>query len=277
MVNLSQSKSRLADRTIADFGDQWSRYTDNDGYYGDVGILSGTLGPLLDIKELEGARVAEIGSGTGRIVRMLLEAGVAEVIAVEPSAAYEVLKRNLADDAPRVRFLNKPGHEIPAGLDLDFILSIGVIHHIPEPGPVIRAAAKALRPGGKMIVWLYGKEGSGVIVQSIRALRSITTRLPHPLVAALAHVLTIGLDVYILACRFLRGLPLRDYILNVVGRFSRSKRYLVVYDQLRPAYAKYYSEAEARMLLQSNGFEDVRLFFRHGYSWTVIGTRPQGA
>ena len=274
-MDSSQSKVTLAEKTIADFGDQWQRYTDNEGYYGDIDILSGTLEPLLSMKALDGARVAEIGSGTGRIVRMLLMAGAKEVVAIEPSAAFEVLKRNLAGDTDRVTFLNRAGHEIPAGLDLDFILSIGVIHHIPDPAPVIEAARRALHPGGKLIVWLYGAEGSGLIVHCIRALRRVTTRLPHAMVAAIAQVLTIALDAYILGCRHLRFLPLRDYVLNVVGRFPRSKRYLVVYDQLRPAYAKYYSEQEARSLLQSGGFEDVRLFFRHGYSWTVIGTRPE--
>jgi SAM-dependent methyltransferase len=274
-MDSSRSKATLAEKTIADFGDQWQRYTDNEGYYGDIGILSGTLEPLLPLKALDGARVAEIGSGTGRIVRMLLLAGAKEVIAIEPSAAFEVLKRNLAGDTDRVTFLNQAGHEIPAGLDLDFILSIGVIHHIPDPAPVIEAARRALRPGGRLIVWLYGAEGSGLIVRCIRALRGVTTRLPHAMVAAIAQLLTIALDAYIVGCRHLRFLPLRDYVLNVVGRFPRSKRYLVVYDQLRPAYAKYYSEQEARSLLQSGGFEDVRLFFRHGYSWTVIGTRPE--
>jgi len=274
-MDSSRSKAALAEKTIADFGDQWQRYTDNEGYYGDIGILSGTLEPLLPLKALDGARVAEIGSGTGRIVRMLLLAGAKEVIAIEPSAAFEVLKRNLAGDTDRVTFLNQAGHEIPAGLDLDFILSIGVVHHIPDPAPVIEAARRALRPGGRLIVWLYGAEGSGLIVRCIRALRGVTTRLPHAMVAAIAQLLTIALDAYIVGCRHLRFLPLRDYVLNVVGRFPRSKRYLVVYDQLRPAYAKYYSEQEARSLLQSGGFEDVRLFFRHGYSWTVIGTRPE--
>jgi SAM-dependent methyltransferase len=270
----SQSQPDLAARTIADFGDQWQRYTDNEGYYGDVDILEGTFGPLLKLKEIEGKRVAEIGSGTGRIVRMLLQAGAREVTAIEPSAAFEVLKRNLADDADRVVFLNKAGHEIPAGREFDFIVSIGVIHHIPDPGPVIAASLRALRPGGKMVVWLYGREGSSLIVQGIRALRAVTVRLPHFMVAAIAHLLALALDLYVFACRHIGGLPLGDYVKNVVGRFSRSKRYLVVYDQLKPAYAKYYREAEARKLLESNGFADVRLFFRHGYSWTVIGTRP---
>jgi hypothetical protein len=102
-----------------------------------------------------------------------------------------------------------------------------------------------------MIVWPYGKEGSGLIVQGIRVLRAVTTRLPHFLVASIAHFLALALDLYLLACRHISRLPLSDYVTNVVGQFSRSKRYLVVYDQLKPAYAKYYIEAEALFLHQT--------------------------
>jgi hypothetical protein len=44
------------------------------------------------------------------------------------------------------------------------------------------------------------------------------------------------------------------------------KRYLVIYDQLNPAYTEYYRQAEARQLLERAGFEDIVLYHRHGYS-----------
>jgi predicted RNA methylase len=46
-----------------------------------------------------GRQVADIGSGTGRIVAMLLAAGAARVTAIEPSRAFEVLAPRFADDA----------------------------------------------------------------------------------------------------------------------------------------------------------------------------------
>jgi hypothetical protein len=55
---------------------------------------------------------------------------------------------------------------------------------------------------------------------------------------------------------------------------DHEKRVLIVYDQLRPAYARYYSKAEAVALLSAAGFADVQVHHRHGYSWTVTGTRP---
>jgi len=50
-------------------------------------------------------------------------------------------------------------------------------------------------------------------------------------------------------------------------------RRLVIYDQLNPAYAKYYTREEAQDLLARQGFVDIRLHHRHGVSWTVLGTK----
>ncbi len=55
---------------------------------------------------------------------------------------------------------------------------------------------------------------------------------------------------------------------------ERRRRYEVVFDQLNPAYAKYYCEEEGRTLFEQAGFADIKLHHRHGYSWSVIGTSP---
>jgi hypothetical protein len=60
---------------------------------------------------------------------------------------------------------------------------------------------------------------------------------------------------------------------NHIARLSYANRHLTVYDQLNPAYAKYYRQSEARALLEQNGFQNVRMFQRHGYSWTVVGEK----
>ena len=79
--------------------------------------------------------------------------------------------------------------------------------------------------------------------------------------------------VYLKLChRF--PLPLRGYLLSIFEKMSPAKRRLIFYDQLNPSYAKYYSRSEAEKLLVDGGFVDVQLHHRHGYSWTVVGTRP---
>ena len=75
-------------------------------------------------------------------------------------------------------------------------------------------------------------------------------------------------------CRYLQ-LPMRKYMIEVILKQSKWYRMVTVFDQLNPTDAKYYSKEQARALLADNGFVDVRLYNRHGYSWTVMGRRPK--
>jgi SAM-dependent methyltransferase len=260
-------------RTIADFGEQWSAYRDNEGYYGSLELFRDMFQPLVSPEEVAGRRVADIGSGTGRIAGMLLAAGAARVLAVEPSKAFEVLRANLAGARDRVALLNAPGEALPPTGDLDFIFSYGVLHHIVDPLPTARAAFKALRPGGKLVLWLYGREGNRFYLALVLPLRAVTKRLPHGALAALTRVLCVLTDAYVFSCRFL-PLPMRRYMLGVMAKLPPDKRRLNIYDQLNPAYAKYYSRRECVELMEAAGFSGVELHHRHGYSWSVVGTKP---
>ena len=260
------------DQTIRDFGRQWTTYAESRGYYGSVELLKDIIEPLLPIERLQGISAAEIGSGSGRIVNMMMAAGVARLYAVEPSRAVESLKQNTSKYADRVDILNVRGDQLPP-LNLDLVISIGVIHHIPDPDPVMRAAFAALKPGGQILLWLYGREGNELYLSIFEPLRTITRRLPHFLLVPVAHVLNFGAGIYLSLARVL-PLPMRAYVTNIFGRFDRQTRYLAVYDQLNPNYAKYYTRAEAVDLLIRGGLTDIQTFHRHGYSWTVRGTRP---
>src|SRR5262245_23690634 len=119
-------------QTIADFGAQWTHYRENPGYYGSVELLRDILEPLLPVSEIAGRRVAEIGSGTGRIVNMLLAAGAAHVTALEPSEAMTVLRENTAGRADRITYVRTTGEQLPLSPPNDIVVSIGVLHHIVD-------------------------------------------------------------------------------------------------------------------------------------------------
>ncbi len=262
----------MTEKTISDFGEQWTKYTDNSGRYGSDAMFADICHPLLTVEDLVGKNVADIGSGTGRIVNMLVSAGAARVTAIEPSAAFDALKVNTHASADKIDYVRAEGTAIAAQGPFDVVVSIGVLHHIPAPDPVVAAAYQSLRPGGKMFVWLYGREGNEAYLCAALPLRAITTRLPHWVLAGLCYVLDVFTMVYTAATRFIR-LPLRDYLQNVYSPLAADKRRLVIYDQLNPQYAKYYTRDEARRLLESNGFTNVEVHHRHGYSWSVIGEK----
>ena len=100
-------------QTIADFGDQWRRYTDNAGRYGSLDLLADFVEPLVPLAEIAGKNVAEIGAGNGRIVSMLCEAGAAHVTAIEPSDAFPVLLDNTRKHGSRVTCIQATGEQLP--------------------------------------------------------------------------------------------------------------------------------------------------------------------
>lgn len=268
--------SKLRDQTISDFGDQWGRFTDNQGWYGSTELFEDIVTPLLEVKCLDGAKVAEIGSGTGRIVGMLLDTGVDHVYAIEPSSeAFRSLSQNV-QRMPRqdhVTAINKRGDDWRTSKELDYVFSIGVIHHIPDPRPVLQNAFSALHPGGRLFLWLYGYEGNEFYVRTVGLLRTLTTRVPHFCLNIIVELMYFLLVCYRHVSK-IRRLPLHDYIENVLWPISPQKRKLVIYDQLNPAYAKYYRKDEAVQLLRSAGFVDIRIHHRHGYSWSIMGCKP---
>jgi SAM-dependent methyltransferase len=269
---MRRDNNSLNERTVRDFGRQWTRYQDNSGFYGSVELFEDAFSPLLKSASIAGARVADVGAGTGRFVRVFVALGARHVFALEPSAAIDVLRRNTADIADRVSYLHVRGDELPVTADLDLAFSYGVLHHIPDPVPVLRAMKASLKPGGRCLVWLYGREGNGFYLALSTALRAVTCHLPHAFLGVLVWLLYGPVTLYTIACRYM-SLPLSAYLCRVFANLPPDKRRLVIYDQLNPAYAKYYSQQEARALLEGVGFVDVRLYHRHGYSWSVVGTK----
>jgi SAM-dependent methyltransferase len=234
------------DKTILDFGDQWTRHRKKTGRYGSLEQFEDIVAPFLSRSDLRGRRCADIGSGTGRIVRMLVDAGAAHVTAIEPSRAYDVLVCNTSDVADKVTCLNLRGDELPPK-DYDFVVSIGVIHHIPDPKPVLEAAFRGLRPAGTLLIWVYGHEGGRLYQSIFLPIRIITRRLPlvaNEAIAAAIYPITVG---YGRLTAVIPILPLRRYMQEVYLRFDPSVRRLVILDQINPQWAKYYGRRRSKL------------------------------
>jgi SAM-dependent methyltransferase len=259
-------------KTIQDFGEQWTSYTDNEGYYASLALFEDIACGLLQPSDIKGKKAADIGSGTGRIVGMLLDAGAEHVIAVEPSAAMDVLKKNLQSQDKKLTYVQERGEAIGTFSGIDLITSIGVLHHIPAPLPVVEQAYKALKPSGKMLIWLYGREGNEAYLAFVLPLRQITKKLPDPALRLLCHTLNAGLDIYLKVAKIF-PLPMHTYMNEMLAKLTREQRYLTIYDQLNPNYAKYYTRQEAFDLLAQAGFQNIKIAQRHGYSWTVCGEK----
>ncbi|MFI0739388.1 class I SAM-dependent methyltransferase [Streptomyces sp. NPDC021100] len=100
-------------------------------------------------RRLAGARVADVGAGTG-IATALLCARGAEVVAVEPGAA---MARRCREALPGVPVVRGDGNALPlAGSSLDLV-TYAQSWQWTDPARSVPEALRVLRPGGALAIW----------------------------------------------------------------------------------------------------------------------------
>lgn len=266
------NKNNTTQKTITDFGEQWVHFTLNSGYYGSQDVLRDILGPFYDSKLFTNKVIGDIGAGTGRITNLLVQENAKQVIAIEPSISYDVLLKNTQQFKEKILYLNVPGDEIPESISCDIILSIGVIHHIPEPLLVLKKAHSVLKDRGLLIIWVYGAEGNELYLLFSKLLRKLTIKLPHKMLLLISKLLLYPLKFYCWLCKYL-NLSMNNYMLNHISKLNNDSLLITIYDQLNPTYAKYYTKDDAVNLLKFCGFKNIEIFHRYGYSYTVKGEK----
>ena len=255
--------------TIEEFGNQFTVYNNIDGYWGSVDMLKDTVYPF-DLNDIKNKKICEVGSGSGRIINKLNLFNPSKIIAVEPSKAIEVAKKN--NEKSSIEFLNIRGQDLNYNDELDYIFSLGVIHHIPEYDIVCKKIYKSLKPGGKFIIWVYGHENNQLYLKIFNNLRRVTRIIPDFLLRILSKFLNLSAILYIFLCKIF-NMPLKDYFKNVFSKCSYKKREEIIFDQLNPSFAKYFKKEELEDLLKTSGFKKIEIHNRHNYSWTAVAEK----
>ena len=137
-----------------------------------------------------GKIVLDAGCGNGRFAYYAMKYG-AEVWAIDLGPAVEVAKRN-TESIGQIQVVQADLHNPPFALEsFDFIYSLGVLHHLPDPEPAFRNLLRFLKPSGEIQIYLYWKPEKqpikSLLLSGVNAARQVTTRLPHSAVYALAY------------------------------------------------------------------------------------------
>ncbi|MFF3727923.1 class I SAM-dependent methyltransferase [Streptomyces erythrochromogenes] len=100
-------------------------------------------------RPLAGARVADVGAGTGIATALLHERG-AEVLAVEPGDGMAAQLRRAHPGIPVVR---GDGDRLPLATGAFDLLTYAQAWHWTDPARSVPEARRVLRPGGALAIW----------------------------------------------------------------------------------------------------------------------------
>ena len=227
-----------------------------------------------DGSRLSGRLILDAGCGMGRYLNVAAGYG-GELVGMDVSDSVERAARLLAGK-PNVHLVQGDLFTPPfrAGT-FDYIYSIGVLHHTPDPAGAFRSVASLCRPGGTCSVHVYPPQfWLGPIRGAVtKALRTVTVRLPHELLFRLCR--QVGLPLGLLQMRLAE---------HAIGRVVGAPFFLVTiprhrqpgvmvgdtFDTYSARYIHTYTGEEVGDWFRAFGFSEVRTL---PYPTTVKGQR----
>jgi SAM-dependent methyltransferase len=228
-------------------------------------------------------RVLEAGSGMGRHTYFLAQfAG--KVVAIDLGSAIRVTAANTLMQR-NVRLVQADIDHLPFQPEsFDFICSIGVLHHLPDPKAGFHRLVQSLRPGGTVHVYLYwALEDAAAWKRStlalINTLRRLTVRLPYPLLERLAWlVAVVGYLSFSLPYRYLSQRPtthllVRDFPLQRYAKDGFQVCYNDQFDRLSAPLEYRFTRNQVLDLFAHEGLVDVHI--QPHYGWLACGRKPE--
>ncbi len=206
------------------------------------------------IERLEGKLVLDAGAGLGRFSEIALNHG-GHVVSVDLTRAIDVAYENLHSRG-NIHFIQADIFRLPFRPEtFDFVYSWGVIHHTPDPPAAFRKLPPLVKPGGKLMVFVYASYNKAY--RSVTEFyRRFTTRLPQRLLLKLCY---IAVPLYYVSKVPVIG-PFITRLLIPVSVRPPTHRWRVgnTFDLYSPKYAFAYDHVEVHQWFERAGLEQIR-------------------
>lgn len=222
--------------------------------------------------QLVGKRVLEVGCGMGKYLKVVSEVAD-EVIGLDLSHSLQRARREIGD-RPNVHLVQ--GDILTPPLrrkTMDFVYSVGVLHHTPDCHRAFLRCASLVAPGGALAVWLYpadptpGRYAARVHWLQDDVLRPITCRMPPRMLRLLCAGLgrlTFVRDHYAERYRA-TGSRFAWRMAMIAGAAAVGRHHdpeiaaFLNFDWYSPQYRSYHTEEELRGWYREAGFKDMRI------------------
>jgi SAM-dependent methyltransferase/uncharacterized protein YbaR (Trm112 family) len=271
--------STVAERVSAAFGWQWQEFVElYDQYEAQFLDWIHPVSPDFFRDKV----VLDAGCGNGRHAFYAARYGSREVVAMDFSDAVETAYANVGK-LPNAHVVQGDIYHPPfgrgeAGGPFDFIYSIGVLHHLPDPEAGFQSLVRFLRPGGAIFAWVYGHENNGLVHGFINPLRkNLTTRIRPSVLPIIAWPMSVVMQALVKGVYrplhptpLFKRLPSAEYLYSL-SSFSFRRNYNIVFDHLVAPVAFYLRRDEFEGWFQHGDLHDVAISWRNQNSWRGFG------
>jgi SAM-dependent methyltransferase len=218
------------------------------------------------LEQLKGKLVLDAGCGMGRFAEIVQRYG-GQYVGLDYSFAVDAAYTNVGH-LPGVHFVQANIFHPPfADATFDLIISLGVLHHTPDPHMAFASLPRVLKPGGALSVTVYDA-GNKVYVMNSRFWRRFSTRLPRRVLHMLSYA---AAPLY-----YLWTLPVLGWLFRSAAFISLERdwrwRVLDTFDWYSPRYQSWHTHHEVFGWFKDSGFEQIEVL---APSVSQIGTKAR--
>lgn len=276
-----EDRNNLDARTVRGFGDEWSRFTQENLDARTREKIFSDYFSLFDWTMLPSDAIgADIGCGSGRWAQVVAPR-VGHLLLIDASLdALKVARLNLRD-IPNVAFLNASVGALPvADASLDFAYSLGVLHHVPDTEAAIIEVSRKLKKGAPFLLYLYyAFDNRSPFYRALwlisDKIRRVVSRLPYSIRYIISQM--IAIFVY---WPLARTALLLEHLHALPGEwplaYYRDKPFYVLrtdaLDRFGTHLEQRFTRDEIRTMLENAGFVNVRFSDQAPY-WCVVASK----
>lgn len=246
--------------------EQWTMLEDQERFLFEDWIYPTRMDDFKDKDVLEG------GCGGGQHTSFVAPFAKS-VTAVDLNTTDIAKKKNAA--TKNVTFVEADIAQMDLKRQFDYVFSIGVVHHTDSPDATAENLIKHVKPGGKIIFWVYSNEGNALVKYLVEPFRKIFLRkMPRKALNVVSQIITalVYIPVYTIYLLPLKFLPYYEYFENF-RKLSFYRNNLNVFDKLNAPQVQFITQQRARSWIPESKFTDIHLSPYKGVSWRISGTK----
>ena len=247
------------------FGDEWEKF--HSFSEAEIDRIAREYFDIVDDKMLANAEVLDVGCGSGRWAKYIAQrSGFVE--AIDPSTAVFAADA-LLKDVKNIRITQAGVDTIPFDDGtFDFVMSIGVLHHVPNTKEAIEKCTRKVKKDGHLYLYLYyALDNKGVAYKTLykvsNSIRLVISSLPAKPKHVICDIFAVTFYMpWVLAGRFLKKVGLKKLAGSLPLSIYQNKSFYVIrndsLDRFGTKLEQRFTRKQIGEMLEAAGLGNIR-------------------